>query len=317
MARVATVPRRAGGGAPDPFDHPSTLELVARGLAEDVGRGDVTTAATVAPGATGRTALVAREDCVVAGLPLVAIVLEAVAGRGRPVPSVSIRVAEGKVAGRGRTLAVVDGSLAVTLTAERLLLNLVQHLCGIATETRRYVAAVAGTGASIVDTRKTLPGLRLLQKYAVRCGGGRNHRFGLDDGVLVKDNHIAACGSVAAAIRAARDSVPHSLKIEVECERMAQVEAALRAGADAILLDNMTPREVRAAVHRIGGRAIVEVSGGVSLDTVRAYAESGADIVSIGRLTHSVRAVDVGLDFLSRQSPRTGPRGRTPSRRGR
>jgi nicotinate-nucleotide pyrophosphorylase (carboxylating) len=293
-----------GAGAPDPFDHPSTRALIARGLEEDLGRGDVTTAATVDPAALGKTALVAREECVVAGLPLAAMVLEAVAGRAGRAPSVAVEVGEGAVARRGRRLAAIDGSLAVTLTGERLLLNLVQHLCGIATETRRYVDAVAGTGAAIVDTRKTLPGLRLLQKYAVRCGGGRNHRFGLDDGVLVKDNHIAACGSVAEAVRAARRAVPHSLRIEVECDRTSQVDEALRAGADAILLDNMTPAEVRAAVRRIDGRALVEVSGGVSLDTVRAYAESGADLVSIGRLTHSVRAVDVGLDFLSRARAR-------------
>ncbi|MFM7141206.1 MAG: carboxylating nicotinate-nucleotide diphosphorylase [Alphaproteobacteria bacterium] len=310
MARASSNSARRGPGAPDPFDHPSTHELVARGLEEDVGRGDVTTAATVDPGARGRTALVAREECVVAGLPLVEIVLEAVAGRGREAPAVSIEVEEGEVARRGRKLAVIEGSLSVTLIGERLLLNLVQHLCGIATETRRYVRAVAGTRAAIVDTRKTLPGLRLLQKYAVRCGGGRNHRFGLDDGVLIKDNHVAACGSVAAAIRSARAAVPHSLRVEVECDRMSQVEGALRAGADAILLDNMTPAEVAAAVRRIDGRALVEVSGGVNLDTVRAHAESGADLVSIGRLTHSVRAVDVGLDFLSRQAGRRRPRAR-------
>lgn len=304
MARAKAGNSRPSTGAPDPFAHPSTRALVARGLEEDVGRGDVTTASTIDPAAAGRTALVAREECVVAGLPLVEIVLEAVAGPGSRVPSVEIEVGEGEVARRGRRLAVVDGSLAVTLTGERLLLNLVQHLCGIATETRRYVQAVAGTRAAIVDTRKTLPGMRLLQKYAVRCGGGRNHRFGLDDGVLVKDNHVAACGSVAAAVRAARAAVPHSLRVEVECDRLSQVDEALRAGADAILLDNMTPAEVRAAVRRIDGRAIVEVSGGVNLDTVRAYAESGADLVSVGRLTHSVRAVDVGLDFLARRPAR-------------
>ncbi len=308
MARGTSRKAGSGSGAPDPFDHPSTRALVARGLEEDVGRGDVTTAATIDPGLSGRTALVAREDCVVAGLPLVSIVLEAVAGRRARVPSVSVEVGEGEAARKGRRLAVVAGPLAVTLTGERLLLNLVQHLCGVATETRRYVEAVRGTRAAIVDTRKTLPGMRLLQKYAVRCGGGRNHRFGLDDGVLVKDNHVAACGSVAAAVRAARASVPHSLRVEVECDRIAQVEEALRAGADAILLDNMTPEQVRAAVRRIDGRAIVEVSGGVNLDTVRAYAESGADLVSIGRLTHSVRAVDVGLDFLSRRASRAGAR---------
>ena len=307
MARSASrAAEYTGTGAPDPFGHASTRVLIATALWEDVGRGDVTTAATVAPDAWGRTALVAREACVVAGLPIVPMVLEAVAGASSP-PVVGISVAEGQVVRAGTTLATIEGSLAVTLVGERLLLNLVQHLCGVATETRRFVEAVAGTGAAIVDTRKTLPGMRLLQKYAVRCGGGRNHRFGLDDGVLVKDTHVAACGSVAGAVRAARGAVPHSLRVEVECESLDQVDEALRAGADTILLDNMTPSRARAAVRRIAGRALVEVSGGVNLETVRAYAESGADLVSVGRLTHSVRAVDIGLDFLSRRPSRRRP----------
>lgn len=285
--------------------HPSTEALVAAALDEDIGRGDLTTAATVSPAARGRTALVAREACIVAGLPLVGMVLARVAG-GRAVPAVRRLAAEGEPVRPGAVLAVIDGSLAATLVGERVLLNLVQHLCGIATATRRYVDAVEGTGAAIVDTRKTLPGLRLLQKYAVRVGGGRNHRFGLDDGVLVKDNHIAACGSVARAVARARAAVPHTIRIEVECDRASQVREALAAGADAVLLDNMTPTAVRSAVRLVAGRVPVEVSGGVSLETVRAYAESGADLISVGRLTHSVVAVDIGLDFRGAARPRRG-----------
>jgi len=299
--------------APDVFAHPTTEALVAHAVAEDLGRGDVTSAATIATDARAHTALVAREDCVVAGLPLAALVLRAVAGRGE-VPGVSLHAADGDRAAAGATLATIDGPLRTILAGERVLLNLVQHLSGVATATRRFVDAVAGTRAAIVDTRKTLPGLRLLQKYAVRMGGGRNHRFGLDDGVLIKDNHIAGCGSVAGALRAARAAAPHTLRVEVECETLPQVREALRARADAILLDNMTPDAVQAACRVIARRALVEVSGNVSLDTVRAYARAGADLISVGRLTHSVVAVDVGLDFLASASKAV--RERAPVRAG-
>jgi nicotinate-nucleotide pyrophosphorylase (carboxylating) len=276
----------------DPFSHPDTLELVARALREDVGRGDVTTAATVPPAARGRARIVAREACVVAGLPLVDRVF-APLGAVRVEPG---RAREGAAVRAKETLARVDGSLTAILAGERLALNLLQRLSGIATLTRRFVDAVAGTGVAILDTRKTTPGLRLLEKYAVRMGGGRNHRFGLDDGVLVKDNHVAVCGSVREAVRRARGHAPHGLRIEVECDRIAQVREALEAGADAILLDNMRPPEVAAAVRLIARRALVEVSGGVDLTTVRAYAEAGPDMISVGRLTHSAPAVDIALD---------------------
>ena len=293
---VAVGPSR---DVPDPFAHPSTTALIATALAEDLGRGDVTTAAAVPRGTRGRTALVAREECVIAGLPIAALVLAQVAGPGATPPVVETRVREGARVAPGTTLATIEGELRVVLSAERVLLNLLQHLSGVATATRRFVDAVAGTRAAIVDTRKTLPGLRLLQKYAVRVGGGRNHRFGLDDGVLLKDNHIAACRSVGDAVVRARTHAPHTLRIEVECEALPQVREALAAGADVILLDNMTPAQVAEARRVIGGRALVEASGGVSLDTVRAYAEAGADLISVGRLTHSVVAIDIGLDFVA------------------
>lgn len=290
------------GGFPDPFRHPSTRDLVRRALLEDVGRGDLTTSATVPPGTRGRAVLATREDCVVAGLPLVELVLREL--HAEESLRVQLRAADGQRVRAGTVLAEIAGELGPLLTGERVLLNVLQSLCGTATLTRRFVDAVAGTGVAIVDTRKTLPGLRLLQKYAVRAGGGANHRFGLDDGILIKDNHIAACGGVREAIARVRASVPFALRIEVECDRLEQVDEAVAAGAELILLDNMTPEEVREARRRVGRRARLEVSGGVTLDTARALAEAGPDLISIGRLTHSAPAVDLGLDMQTRRAPR-------------
>jgi nicotinate-nucleotide pyrophosphorylase len=307
-ARGGSVKRAAGPGegAPDPFAHPSTLDLVRRALAEDVGRGDVTTSATVPRGTRGTAVLATREDCVVAGLPLVELVLGEV--HALDALRVRLRARDGAGVRAGAVLAEVTGELGPLLTGERVLLNVVQALCGVATVTRRFVDAVAGTGVTILDTRKTTPGFRLLQKYAVRAGGGANHRFGLDDGVLVKDNHVAACGGVREAIRRVRESAPLGLRVEVECDRLAQVEEALAGGADVILLDNMKPEQVREARRRVGERALLEVSGGVTLDTVRAFAEAGPDFISVGRLTHSAPAIDLGLDVVGRAA-------RRPSRR--
>lgn len=283
----------------DPFSHPTTVELVAAGLREDVGRGDVTSLVTIAPDVSGVARLVAREACVVAGMPL----LDLIYGRlDRGSVAVSIAVREGASVKEGRTLARIEGPLATILTGERLALNFLQQLCGTATVTRRFVDAVAGTGAAILDTRKTIPGLRLLQKYAVRMGGGRNHRFGLDDGILIKDNHVAAAGSVRAAVERARGAAPHGLRIEVECDELAQVEEALASGADLLLLDNMTPAQVGRAHELVAGRAQLEVSGGVGLDTVRKYAERGVDWISVGALTHSAPAVDLALDVRGRRA---------------
>lgn len=200
---------------------------------------------------------------------------------------------------RGSVAAEVWGNARSLLTAERTALNFLQRMSGIATTTATYVDAVRGTTATIIDTRKTVPGLRLLDKYAVRCGGGSNHRFSLSDGVLVKDNHLAALGerSVAAALRSMRQNLPHTVKIEVEVDRLDQIEAALDGGADILLLDNMSPEMMREAVQRIGGRALTEASGGIALKTVRAVAEAGVNLISIGALTHSVHALDIGLDL--------------------
>jgi len=298
--------------APDPFQHRSTVELVRRALAEDVGRGDITTAATVPAGERGRAVLATREDCVVAGIPLVALVLGELHAAGTLV--VRPCADEGKSVRAGAVLAEIEGALAPLLTGERVLLNLVQGLCGVASLTRRFVDAVAGTGVTILDTRKTTPGLRLLQKYAVRMGGGRNHRFGLDDGVLVKDNHVAACGSLRAAVERARAAAPMGFKVEVECDRLEQIGDALLGGADLILLDNMRPDEVRAARTLVGKRALIEVSGGVTLETVRALAESGPDFISVGRLTHSAPAIDLGLDLLLRAATAARSSGKTARR---
>jgi nicotinate-nucleotide pyrophosphorylase (carboxylating) len=287
-------------GAPDPFAAAATRDLVAAALREDLGRGDVTTAATIAVGTRARGRLVLRESAVIAGLPLAELIFAELAAGEAPV-RVRTRVADGRRAAAGRTIAELEGPLRAMLAGERVLLNLLQTLSGTATLTREFVDAVKGTGARILDTRKTTPGLRLLQKYAVRCGGGTNHRFGLDDGVLIKDNHIVGAGSVRAAVTRARSVVPHGLKVEIECDRLVQVREAVAAGADIILLDNMTPTQVARCCEVIAGRALIEVSGGLTLERVREYAEAGAELLSIGRLTHSAPAIDIGLDLEMRR----------------
>jgi nicotinate-nucleotide pyrophosphorylase (carboxylating) len=265
--------------------------LVYAALAEDVGQGDVTTDATVAASATGSAVLVTRAPGVVAGLDAAEAVFRALD------PEVEFeRLAEnGEVLASPTPVARVTGSVRAILTGERTALNLLARLSGIATLTRRYVDAVAGTGVAILDTRKTTPGLRALEKQAVAAGGGRNHRFGLDDGVLVKDNHLAAAGSVAAAVERLRAAT--DLPIEVECDTIEQLEQALTAGVDAVLLDNMTVDELLRAVALTDRRARLEASGGVTLYNVRAIAETGVDEISIGALTHSAPALDVSLEL--------------------
>jgi nicotinate-nucleotide pyrophosphorylase (carboxylating) len=265
--------------------------LVEAALAEDVGTGDVTTDAIVDPDAVGTAELVTRAPGVVSGLDAAEAVFRAL----DPEVGFVRLVEEGAHLEEPAPVARVSGSLRAILTGERTALNLVGRLSGIATLTRRYVDAVEGTGAAILDTRKTTPGLRALEKDAVACGGGRNHRFGLSDGVLVKDNHLRAAGSIAAAVGEVRAAT--ALPVEVECDTLAQVEEALAAGADAILLDNMTLDELRAAVAIVDGSARLEASGGVALDTVRAIAETGVDEISIGALTHSAPALDVSLEL--------------------
>ena len=265
--------------------------LVGRFLQEDIGRGDRTTEAVVPDDLTGRARIEAREEAVIAGLE-VARACFATLGDVRWLPEVS----DGDRVAAGAVVVRLAGPLRAILTGERTALNLMQRLSGIATQTRRYVDAVGGTAAHVVDTRKTTPGLRLLEKYAVRVGGGSNHRAGLDDGILIKDNHIAAAGSVTEAVSRARSAVPHGLKVEVEVQDLTQLDDAIAAGADAVLLDNMSPELVREAVTRAGGKVLLEASGGVTLETVSEYAATGVDLISVGALTHSVRAVDLSLE---------------------
>lgn len=265
--------------------------MIEQALLEDIHTGDITTKAVVPHRRPAQARLVAKEDLVVAGL--------AIAGRVfshlDPEVIFSPRCTEGECVKKGVILATLQGDAADLLMGERVALNLLQRMCGIATLTSKFVAAVSGTKARIVDTRKTTPGLREIEKYAVRIGGGINHRTGLYDGVLIKENHIAAAGSITEAIRRARSYIPHTLKIEIETETLPQVDEALAAGADIIMLDNMTLDDMRTAVSTIAGRALVEASGGVNLETVRAIAETGVDIISVGALTHSPRAMDISM----------------------
>ena len=276
------------------FVQRSVHRLIRLALEEDVGRGDVTTAATVEAAVEAVGAIVARQPMVVAGLPIVTPIVEEA---GIEATGFEIRSPEGMAVGSGTVIGELRGKAAGLLTIERAALNFLQRMCGIATLTRRYVEAVKGTKAKIVDTRKTVPGWRLLDKYAVAVGGGANHRFGLDDGVLIKDNHIIASGGIRPAIERARRHAHHLMRIEIECETMAEVDEALVAGVDAILLDNMSVAEIAAAVARVGGRARVEASGGVTLATVRQIAEAGPDLISVGALTHSAPAADLAMEL--------------------
>ncbi len=271
---------------------PGLAELIERALAEDVGLGDVTTSATVRPDARGRARIIVKEDeMVFCGGALIAPILERCGAQAR----IAKLAPEGSTLHRGEVAAEMEGLLSGLLIGERTALNFVQLMSAIATKTAQFVRAVAGTRARIVDTRKTHPGLRAVEKYAVRVGGGFNHRYGLDSGVLIKDNHIAAAGSVELAIRLARQAVPHTLKIEVECENLAQLEQAIAAGADIVLLDNMTLEDIGRACQIAAGRVQLEVSGNVTLATVGAIARTGVDLISAGELTHSVRAADLSM----------------------
>jgi len=226
------------------------------------------------------------------------ILLERVFRLAGAEPKITSLAAEGAQLAKGDLIAEIDGNLAGLLVGERTALNFIQLMSGIATATRQYVDAIKGTRARIVDTRKTHPGLRAAEKYAVRTGGGFNHRFGLDGGVLIKENHIAAAGSVAAAIESAKKITPHTIRIEIECETLEQVDEALKAGADIIMLDNMSVEQMKRARQNVGDKVILEASGNVSLDTVRAIAETGVDLISVGAITHSARAVDISMRIV-------------------
>lgn len=277
------------------LDQTEITRIVALMLAEDVGAGDLTSAATIPADARLAAVINARDPLTLAGLPIA----EAVFRTCDPDCRFESLARDGDRLGAGAVIARISGNARALLTAERSALNMIQHLSGIATLTRAYADRIAHTGARLLDTRKTIPGLRVLAKYAVRMGGGHNHRLRLDDGVLIKDNHIAAVGSVAAAIRAARahDTRASQFGIAVECDTLDQVRDALAAGADRLLLDNMSNAMLREAVAITGGRIPLEASGGVNLDSIAGIAETGVDFISVGRITQSAPAVDIGLDY--------------------
>jgi len=278
------------------FLNPLRIETaVARALDEDLGRaGDITTLACIPSGRTATAVIAARKAGIVAGLPFAREAFR----RIDPAVLFETALADGDRLEPGSLVARIEGPARAVLSAERVALNFMGRLSGIATLTGAYVARVAHTRAGICDTRKTTPGLRAFEKYAVRCGGGMNHRFGLDDAILIKDNHIAVAGGVVAALRAAKAAVGHLVKIEIEVDNLDQLAAVLAEGADIVLLDNMAPETLREAVAMVAGRLVTEASGGVSLDTVAAIAETGVDMISVGALTHSAPVLDLGLDVV-------------------
>lgn len=287
-----TIPASFDGGLPPML----VVRAVTDALSEDLGtRGDLTTLSTVSADANASATFGARRAGVIAGLDVARAAFHAL----DPAVSFEALVRDGDGVDAGAVVARVSGAARSLLTGERVALNFLSHMSGIATQTRRFVDAVHGTDARIVDTRKTTPGLRAFEKYAVRCGGGHNHRSGLYDAILIKDNHIVAAGGVEAAVRAARAHAGHLVKIEVEVGDLDELKAALNHPIDAVLLDNMDPATLRQAVRIVNGAVTTEASGGVNLDTVRAIAESGVDLISVGALTHSAPILDLGLDFVA------------------
>ena len=267
--------------------------VVAAALAEDLGRtGDLTTDAIIPADRAATVRLVSREPGVVAGLPLAELAWELL----DPSVRMEVHLPDGSRVNPGDAIATIHGPARALLTGERVALNFLGHLSGVATGTATIAAAIAHTAAKVADTRKTIPGLRALQKYAVTCGGGSNHRFGLDDAVMIKDNHIAVAGGLRAAVEAARAHVGHLVKIEVEVDTLEMLAELLEVGADVVLLDNMSPAELRRAVELVGGRMVTEASGRITPETAAAIAESGVDLISVGWLTHIARVLDIGLD---------------------
>lgn len=275
------------------FNNPQVEQIITLALNEDIGTGDITTLSTIPADKTALGRFVAKEDMIICGIDLAAHIF------ARVDPSIELKAnfKDGDAVKKGDVIATVSGNAQNVLTGERTALNFMQRLTGIATRTHASVAEVAGTNAKITDTRKTTPGLRVLEKYAVRVGGGTNHRFNLADGVLIKDNHIAVSGGIKNAVKNARAVIPHTLKIEVEVETKEQLAEALDAGADIIMLDNMSYDLMRECVGLVAGRALVEASGNMGEKSLREVAETGVDIISIGALTHTVKAADISLKF--------------------
>jgi nicotinate-nucleotide pyrophosphorylase (carboxylating) len=276
------------------MDKQALQQAIISFLAEDIGSGDVTSEAIFAPDVHGTGRFIAKEPFVAAGLKSVAA---EVFKTQNSLIAVTMAAPDGHRTRKGETVLEVKGPVLDLLKAERVALNLTQRLCGIATLTARFVGAVELLDVKIVDTRKTTPGLRMLEKYAVRVGGGHNHRYNLADAVLIKDNHIAAAGSISEAVRKVRQTAPHTMKIEVETENLDQVRESLDCRADIIMLDNMEPAVMKEAVALVAGKALLEASGGITLENVRQAAETGVDIISIGALTHSARACDISMEI--------------------
>ena len=269
--------------------------FISNALREDIGPGDLTTEALIQPDIEGKAELIAKELLILAGIEVAREVFHQV---NQDINFLG-RHPDGEDLSSSTVIATISGPLRSLLTAERVALNLLQRLSGIATLTRQYVNGIEGTKARIVDTRKTTPGLRALEKYAVRIGGGKNHRFGLFDGILIKDNHIAAVGSLTEAVKRAREKAPHTLKIEVETENLDQVREAISAGAEIIMLDNMDIETMKEAVKLINGKALIEASGGINLNNVRQVAETGVDLISVGAITHSARSMDISMEIAN------------------
>ena len=275
------------------LEFPSLDAFLLAALSEDIGTGDITTTCCVSSNAVSSGTFIAKESGVICGLGIISRVFTLLDDS----VNLTARVKDGAAVDKGDIIADIAGPSQAILTGERTALNILQYLSGIATGTAAAAAATAGTKTKIVDTRKVIPGMRTLAKYAVRCGGGRNHRFGLSDGILIKDNHIAASGGIANAITLARTGSPHTLKIEIEAESLDQVTQALDSGADIIMLDNMSIEDMTAAVKLINGRALTEASGNMGDRDIKAVAATGVDFISIGALTHTVRALDISLRF--------------------
>ena len=274
-------------------DHAIVERIVRASLEEDLGSGDITTDAIIDPKVMGKASVIAREELVLAGLPVFKMVFLELSSEFEFEDYFN----EGDLVPKDGSVGLITGPFSLLLKGERTALNFLQRMSGIATVTRQYAEKVKSFKARVLDTRKTVPGLRWLDKYAVRVGGGVNHRFGLFDGILIKDNHIAAVGSITKAVTLARQNAPHTVKVEVEVEDLAGVKEALQAGADAILLDNMAPGQIREAVVLANTKAVLEASGGINLETIEEVAKTGVDLISVGALTHSARAADLSLEI--------------------
>lgn len=276
------------------LDLEKVKEIIIKALNEDIGSGDITSNLTIKDGKNIKAYFIVRENCVIAGLP----VLEEIFAIQNSKVKFRPLIIEGSEVKSGTKIFEVEGDAKIILAFERVSLNLLQYMCGIATITRKFVNKVKHTNTKILDTRKTTPNLRVLAKYSVWIGGGKNHRFCLDDGILIKDNHISIVGDIENAVNSAKLNAPKGMKVEVECDNISQVESALKAGADIILLDNMSLDELKKSVNLAKGKAVLEASGGVNLDNVKSIAETGVDYISVGALTHSAPSVDIGLDIF-------------------